>query len=132
MYMDRIRRKYENSIKGLNKLLELQNEKTVESDVFRDALIQRFEFTFEMIWKLLKAYMEEQGIQDINAPKSVLKEAYAQNLIDNENVWISMLKDRNLTSHIYSEAVAVRISKDIIGSYIPLIEKVLKMLETKI
>ncbi|KDR94935.1 nucleotidyltransferase substrate binding protein, HI0074 family [Peptoclostridium litorale DSM 5388] len=130
--MDRIRKKYENSMRGLNKLLELQDIKTVESDVFRDALIQRFEFTFEMIWKLLKAYMEDQGIQDINAPKAVLKEAYAQNLIDHEDVWISMLKDRNLTSHIYSEAVAVRISKDIIVSYIPLFEKLLNMLEAKI
>ncbi len=130
--MDRIRKKYENSMRGLKKPLELQDMKTVESDVFRDALIQRFEFTFEMIWKLLKAYMEDQGIQDINAPKSVLKEAYAQNLIDDEKVWISMLKDRNLTSHIYSEAVAVKISRDIIVNYIPLFEKLLNMLGTKI
>lgn len=90
--MKRVRQKYENSLKALAKLKELQDKKTLDSDIFRDALIQRFEFTFELIWKLLKAYLEEEGIQNINSPKSVLKAGYANHLINEESVWIDYVK----------------------------------------
>ena len=124
--MKRVRQKYENSLKALAKLKELQDKKTLDSDIFRDALIQRFEFTFELIWKLLKAYLEEEGIQNINSPKSVLKAAYANHLINEESIWIDMLKDRNLTSHIYTEKTAIEISRKIIDDYIPLFKRLLE------
>lgn len=124
--MKRVRQKYENSLKALAKLKELQDKKTLDSDIFCDALIQRFEFTFELTWKLLKAYLEEEGIQNINSPKSVLKAAYANHLIKEESIWIDMLKDRNLTSHIYSEKTAIEISRKIIDDYIPLFKRLLE------
>lgn len=70
-----------------------------------DATIQRFEFTFELAWKFLKDYFFEQGIE-LNYPKEIIQEAFKVNLIDNELVWITMLKDRNLTSHTYDEKLA--------------------------
>ena len=70
-----------------------------------DATIQRFEFTFELAWKFLKDYFLERDIE-LNYPKEVIKEAFNVNLIDNEDVWIKMLKDRNMTSHTYNEKLA--------------------------
>lgn len=70
-----------------------------------DATIQRFEFTFELAWKFLKNYFSERGIE-LNYPKEVFKEAFNVNLISNEDVWIKMLQDRNMTSHTYDEKLA--------------------------
>lgn len=82
-----------------------------------DATIQRFEFTFELAWKFLKDYLLEQGIE-LNYPKEVIQEVFSVNLIDNEEVWIQMLKDRNMTSHTYNEKLADEIYIRI-KSYVP-------------
>lgn len=86
-----------------------------------DATIQRFEFTIELFWKLLKAILEEQGVLVVY-PKDVLKEAYKGNLVDDEKIWISILKDRNLTSHTYDEALADEVFQRI-RTYIPVFKK---------
>lgn len=130
--MKRILNKYKNCKKALERLTELENETSIKSDVLRDALIQRFEFTFELIWKFLKVYLEDQGIQEINSPKSVLKAAYAEELIIDENTWLEMLKDRNLTSHIYDEKTAIQISDRIIDKYINTFKKLMIIMEDKV
>lgn len=121
--------KYKNYKKALRKLEELRDEKSIESDIIRDALIQRYEFTFELVWKLLKAYLEDQGIQNINSPKSVLKAAFCEALIFDEDIWLEMLKDRNLTSHIYDEKTAINISERIINKYVDAFNKLLTKIE---
>ena len=70
-----------------------------------DATIQRFEFTFELAWKFLKDYFADRDIE-LNYPKEVIQQAFNVNLIDKEDVWIKMLKDRNMTSHTYDEKLA--------------------------
>lgn len=70
-----------------------------------DAVIQRFEFTFELAWKFLKDYFFERGIE-LHYPKEVIQQAFYANLIENENLWVRMLKDRNMTSHTYNEELA--------------------------
>ena len=85
----------------------------------RDGLIQRFEFTFELAWKSLKEYLEEQGLADLTTPRQVLREAYAAELIDGEEAWLSMLDARNRTSHIYDEEVSRQIAARICAEYVP-------------
>jgi nucleotidyltransferase substrate binding protein (TIGR01987 family) len=94
-----------------------------ESDLVRDAVIQRFEFTFELVWKSLKLYLERQGL-DCGGPRSTLKKAFAEGLIDSPDeadVWLRMLEDRNLTSHAYDEALARRIYQNVARDYSPLL-----------
>lgn len=55
-----------------------------------DGAIQRFEFTYEIAWKLLKAYLEYQGIVSISSPRAVFKEAFSVGLIENQE---KMAKD---------------------------------------
>ncbi len=106
-----------NVSKALN-ALELIAFKPPQADRANiDATIQRFEFTIELFWKLLKAILKEKGV-DVHYPKDVLKEAYRGHLIDHEDVWVSMLHDRNLTSHTYDEKLADEIYERIRG-YIP-------------
>lgn len=88
-----------------------------------DATIQRFEFTFELAWKFLKDYFFERGLE-LNFPKEVIQQAFAVNLIANEEVWVNMLKDRNMTSHTYDEQLADEIYNRI-KLYVPELHKLL-------
>jgi nucleotidyltransferase substrate binding protein (TIGR01987 family) len=95
-----------------------------------DATIQRFEFTFELFWKTLREFFLQKGLE-INFPKDVLKEAFSAGIITDETTWLEMLKDRNLTSHTYNEALADIIFANI-KNYTPLIRKVVNDLASKL
>lgn len=78
------------------------------SVIVRDASIQRFEYSFESLWKLLKAYLaRHEGIL-CNSPKRCFREALQVGLLSVEEteMCLVMTDDRNLTSHTYIEAVA--------------------------
>jgi nucleotidyltransferase substrate binding protein (TIGR01987 family) len=92
-----------------------------ESELVRDATIQRFEFAFEVVWKTLKLFLERQG-HECGGPRPTLKMAFAEGLItmpEEGDVWLRMLEDRNLTSHVYDEALAQRIYCNIARDYAP-------------
>jgi nucleotidyltransferase substrate binding protein (TIGR01987 family) len=89
--------------KALTRLHEALEQS--ESDLVRDAAIQRFEFTFELAWKAMKLFLEFKGI-DARGPKDALREALAQGLISDGNAWTELLEQRNLTSHTYDEGIA--------------------------
>ncbi|MBS1987932.1 nucleotidyltransferase substrate binding protein [Candidatus Dependentiae bacterium] len=92
-----------------------------------DASIQRFEFTIELFWKLLKRILEAKGVE-VRYPKDVLQEAYAGGLIDDDKMWLKMLRDRNLTSHTYDENLADEIYAHI-KLYYPILEQALQKVE---
>jgi nucleotidyltransferase substrate binding protein (TIGR01987 family) len=103
-----------------------------ESDLVRDAVIQRFEFTFELVWKSLKLYLERQGL-DCGGPRSTLKKAFAEGLIrlpDEADVWLRMLEDRNLASHAYDEALATRIYQHVARDYAALLGQMAETIQT--
>jgi nucleotidyltransferase substrate binding protein (TIGR01987 family) len=102
-----------------------------ESDIARDATIQRFEFTFELVWKTLKLYLERQGLE-CGGPRMTLKMAFIQGLIQapkDGDVWLTMLADRNLTSHAYDEALAKRIVEHIRNDYAPLLHGMVQTIQ---
>lgn len=75
------------------------------NEFVRDSAIQRFEFTFELLWKSVKAYAEESGLEAFS-PRDSLRVAFQIGLIEDSPEWFRMLEDRNLTSHTYNEATA--------------------------
>lgn len=95
-----------------------------------DGTIQRFEFAIELFWKTLKRLLSAEGV-DANTPKEVLKKAYAVHWIDDETVWLQMLRDRNETSHVYNEDKAEEIFQRIKTSYYSELRKVFEFLQTK-
>jgi len=67
-----------------------------------EGIVQRFEYTFELAWKTLKDYLEDSGIVLLQiTPKEVIKEAFAAKLIQDGQLWIDMLGERNALSHTY-------------------------------
>ncbi|MHB1679692.1 MAG: HI0074 family nucleotidyltransferase substrate-binding subunit [bacterium] len=75
---------------------------------FRDSSIQRFEFTVEIFWKLLKNILQDNEGIFCNSPKSCVREFFALGHIKESNtkILLEMLDDRNLTSHTYHEEIA--------------------------
>jgi nucleotidyltransferase substrate binding protein (TIGR01987 family) len=103
-----------------------------ETDIVRDAAIQRFEFTFELVWKTLQLFLEHEGLES-SGPRAVLKRAFVMRLIpdqDEADVWLRMLDDRNLTSHAYEETLAVRIYTRIVHDYAPRLAQMAKKIQT--
>lgn len=91
---------------AVERLKEAINER--ESSLSIDGTIQRFEFTFELAWKMLQKVLRYEGL-DCNSPRDCLRKAYSSGIISDEELWLNMLDDRNITSHIYDEAHAKKI-----------------------
>jgi len=107
--------KIDNFEKGLNRLKEAVDIAKDELD--KDGVIQRFEFTIELLWKALKSVLAYQGIE-CYSPRNCIKEAFKTYLIDDDEIILDMLEDRNRSSHIYSESTSEEIFDRIKRIYI--------------
>jgi len=95
------------------------------SDVVRDATIQRFEFSFELLWKVVKIYLKDAHAMECDSPKSCFRELRLPlNLSEKEvELCLRMADDRNLSVHTYSKEMAEKLYKRI-GKYRELCEKI--------
>lgn len=94
------------------------------------ALIQAFEFTYELGWKTLKDYLKYSGI-DLQLPREVIKQAFTSHLIEDGQAWIEMLEDRNLMAFAYDDTKAKQAIEDIMNRYAPALEQVYRTLQEK-
>lgn len=120
---------YQNALLRLHESIE--ESKTNGSLTLRDGVIQRFEFTTELAWKTAREYLLSLEIMDINSPKTVMREAFHNGLIQNETGWLQILQDRNSTSHIYDEEDADAVFTRIKDAHVELFDSLLKILQTK-
>lgn len=105
----------ENAHKNLIEMLDLLN-KEPSNKAYKLAVIQSYEMDIELTWKTLKDYLNYLGYK-VQAPREVIKQAFAAEIIEDGEVWFQMLEDRNLTSHIYDEAKAQEVVNDINEHY---------------
>lgn len=118
-----LKQDYDNALQRLKDAL---HEDLKKGSIVIDGIIQRFEFTFELAWKLAKATLAHQGVES-NTPRAAIKEAYKAGLIKDGEGWIDMLEDRNKTSHIYDENEARRIYQKIKENHFELLEQFSKV-----
>ena len=121
--------KYNRNLKSLEKaLLHLSDAlEQAESPIVRDACLQRFEFSYELLWKTLKIFLEEiHGVRAVS-PRQVFKEAFALSLIEKEQIFIEMIESRNTLSHTYNEGQAMKIYKKC-SDYLSVMKSVLAQL----
>lgn len=121
--MEKIEALAKDTKKALNTFKEILDEPF--SIIIRDAAIQRFEYSFEVIWKLLKEYLRKKEGIICNSPKSCFRDAYSMQILTKEETIdaLEMTDDRNLTSHAYIEEVAQKIF-DKLESYLKLVSKI--------
>ncbi|MFH1846779.1 MAG: HI0074 family nucleotidyltransferase substrate-binding subunit [Candidatus Omnitrophota bacterium] len=112
MNLKRIEQTYSDYKKAVERLKEALEEDIAVNKVAVDAVIQRFEFTFELSWKLAKIILAYNGVE-VTLPRLIIKEAFKMKMINNGQAWIDMLEDRNKTSHIYDEDEALEIYEKI-------------------
>ncbi len=91
-----------------------------ETDLSRDAAIQRFEFCFELAWKVIQERVRTEGL-DCQSPKGCLKLAYKNGWLGDETGWLAMLEDRNRTAHTYDEALAKDVYRRL-SAHLPLLK----------
>jgi nucleotidyltransferase substrate binding protein (TIGR01987 family) len=90
--------------------------------VQKAGIIQLFEMSFELAWKLLKDFLEEQGFLDVKSPRAALKKAFEIGLIAHGHEWMQLLEDRNLTAHTYDEEKATEMEQLIDAKYYPIMK----------
>lgn len=126
--MNKISYKFDDFKKALTKLHESLKRDAATDDLVLDGVIQRFEFTYELSWKLMKAYLEYSGHQSVTSPRQTVKTAFKEELIEQGTEWIHMLEDRNRTSHTYDHETALAIYENIKSRYIHLFDSLQKEL----
>ncbi len=105
-------------------LLQLQSAVTLSKQrelslLEKQGLIQGFEYTHELAWKTMKDFLEYRGAtEQIYGSKDATRQAFSLALITDGEVWMQMIKSRNLTSHTYDEETIQGIVDLILGSYI--------------
>ena len=104
--VERLNLRHQDALRALGGLEAILQEPF--SIIIRDAAIQRFEFTFEALWKYLKDYLKEQEGILCNSPKSCFRELFSLGLLNESEtiLFLAMTDDRNMTSHTYKEEVS--------------------------
>ncbi|WP_294825057.1 nucleotidyltransferase substrate binding protein [uncultured Flavobacterium sp.] len=119
----RWKQRFQNFSRAMN-LLRQAVERDQLNELEQVGLIQCFMFTFELAWKTLKDKMEDDGIVlDKISPKDIIRDAYSAKYIDDAEIWLKMIKDRNLLSHTYNFQTFEDVSQIIKQLYIDELEK---------
>lgn len=92
------------------------------SRVERAGIIQFYEMSFGLSWKLMKDFLEDEGYE-VQSPRAAIKQAFQAGIIQNGEAWLKALKDRNLTVHTYDETTAMEVEQRIKGVYHPLLSE---------
>jgi len=102
------------------------------SDLEREGIVQRFEYTFELAWKTLKDYLEYTGaLLEQITPRYIIKQAFAAKLIEDGQTWMDMLEHRNLMTHTYSQATFEKAVSAIASRYLPAMNQIYLLLKKK-
>ncbi len=116
---------YQKALRRLDEAIEIVSRKTdwAESidDLLQEGLIQRFEYTHELAWKVMKDYAEYQGYTDVRGSRDAFRKALEMGLIQDRR-WMESIEDRNLTSHNYDDETAHEINRRIVLLYHPLFQ----------
>ncbi len=97
----------------------------------QDGALQRFEYTFELSWKLMQSYLSAIGYNDIKGPRPVIKQMVKDNLL-NPFIWEEILETRNLLSHSYNKDKSRALLKKITSDFLPEFEAFKNIISRKI
>jgi nucleotidyltransferase substrate binding protein (TIGR01987 family) len=100
-------------------------------EMIKEGLIQRFEYTHELAWNVMKDYAEYQGNSTIGGSRDASREALQLKLISEGEIWMDMIISRNKTSHTYNEETANEIYSKILKEYYPAFVKFRNLMEEK-
>lgn len=103
------------------------------NEFVQSGIIDKFVMQFELAWKLLQKMLSYEGRLDaaVGSPRGIIKAAYSAYSFIDEDVWLSMLDDRNAAEHVYDAGLANRLVNQIINDYLPEFERLILNLEAE-
>jgi len=114
---------YRKALRLLGQAVEIVSQRVNEDeaveDLLKEGLIQRFEYTHELAWKVMKDYAEYQGYTDIRGSRDAFRKAFEMEIITDKR-WMESIADRNLTSYNYDDETAEAIYEAVVNVYYPL------------
>ncbi len=119
----RWKQRFSNYLKALGQLTDaIVNNSVDPADIIKEGIIQRFEFTHELAWKVMKDYLEYEGIQNIIGSRTTTREAFNKGLIEEGQIWMDMIESRNQTVHTYTANILEVEYQKIVDIYFPVFE----------
>ncbi len=128
--LTRCRQRFSNYEKSLSHL-KTTVEKEVLNDIEKAGLIQFFEVTFELAWKVMKDFLTAEGYE-VKSPRASIKTAFDYGLLEDGVLWLEALEKRNLASHTYDDQILEELEELIVHSYYPILEEFRVVLKQKL
>ena len=110
---------YKKALAKLGEAVHLDTQRSL-SELERQGIIQAFEFTHELAWKVMQDFFIYQGNTELRGSRDATRQAFSADLITDGDSWMEMIKNRNLTSHTYNEEISGEIYKNIVRDFYPL------------
>lgn len=126
-------KKLDNFVSALRDLSHSQKELARTDSIYRMGVIGQFNFCVELAWKALQQMLRLHGVEgaETGSPRDILKLGFRVGFLDDEAVWLLMLKRRNLAVHVYDEAEADQLVQEIYTSYLPAFQHLAHTLQEK-
>lgn len=102
------------------------------NELERQGLIKAFEYSYELAWNTLRDFLLSKGYSDIIGSKDSFRLAFQLGLIENGNLWMDMVRSRNLTSHTYNLETAVSIEEEIEKNYHRMFKQLIDRLDQEL
>lgn len=99
-----------------------------ETLIVKDASIQRFEFTFELAWKLMQAVARFKGAKTTGSVRDSIRTAAQLGVVDDPEPWFDFHDERNKTSHTYDLEMADEVFQKI-KEFPPFVEQLIEHTE---
>ena len=127
-------KKLDNFLNCLNVLKNADFSMANQNEIYRTGVIGQFNLTFELAWKALQNVLRLHGAGEAQtgSPREILQLGYKMGFVDDEAVWLTMLKKRNSTVHIYNEDEADELVLLIRDSFIPAFSALGQTLQLKL
>jgi nucleotidyltransferase substrate binding protein (TIGR01987 family) len=107
---------FERALAQLDSAVELSRHREL-NELERQGLVHVFEFTHELAWNVMKAFLEESGQSGIYGSRDATRSALAAGLIENGDLWMRMVASRSQTTHTYNEETVEDICSAIVNEY---------------
>jgi len=107
---------FKKAFSNLNEEVELTKEREL-TKLEKQGLIQSFEYTYELAWNTIRDFYRSKGEVDIQGSRDAFRLAFERGLIEKGQVFMNMIKSRQLSSHTYNEETADDIYQDIVNHY---------------
>ncbi len=104
---------YQEALTGLKEFIDKAELNKFEEQ----GMIKAFEYNFELAWNTIKDFYEDQGETGIQGAKDSFRLAFKRGLIDDGELWMEMITDKNNTAHTYNEKTAKEIVNNILKNY---------------